>query len=214
MKNQGFILAKEGVPWLLAGLCLTALSILLQWTGIAWFTGLLTVFIAFFFRNPKRHSPQQQGLIIAPADGKICQISETYEKRFLKESRTRVSIFMSVLNCHINRSPVTGTIIDNYYHPGKFHLALVDKASDSNEQHALLLEDEQKNRFVVVQIAGFIARRIVSYIKKGDFIQRGARFGIIQFGSRVDLYLPKNATLRVKEGQTVRGGETVIGAIS
>lgn len=213
MQNQGFIIAREGIRWILLGAVLTGFMMVLHWTTAAWLFGGLTLFVAFFFRNPYRRTPQQKGLIIAPADGKICMITDVVERRFLNQPRKRVSIFMSVLNCHVNRSPIEGRVIGTHYHPGKFHIASHDKASDFNEQHTILMEDDRKNRFVIVQIAGFVARRIVSYIKEGDLLKCGQRFGLIQFGSRVDIYLPPQATLRAKEGQTVRGGETVIGEI-
>ncbi len=213
MQNQGFIIAREGFPWIGTSLLLTLILLILKALLPAIFLGVLTLFIISFFRNPKRITPSQQGLIIAPADGKICLITDAYEKKFLKDTRCRVSIFMSPLNCHINRAPITAKVLDTYYHAGKFHLASVDKASDLNEQNALLLEDVQKNKFVVVQIAGWLCRRIVSYAKVGDELLRGQRFGLIQFGSRVDLYLPPQVSLKVKVGEAVRGGKTVIGTL-
>ena len=140
MQNQGFIIAREGFKFIAIGLALTLLSIQLGWMPLAWVMAGFTIFVTCFFRNPKRHIPQEQGLIIAPADGKICQISEAYEKRFLREPRKRISIFMSVFNCHINRSPISGKVTDTHYHPGKFHIASVDKASDLNEQNAVCIE--------------------------------------------------------------------------
>lgn len=213
MRNHRFIIATEGLPWIGASLILTIFLALIGWSFLAWLTGGFTIFITSFFRNPHRHPPEQKGLIISPADGKVCMITNAYEKRFFKEPRKRISIFMSVLNCHVNRSPISANIIDTHYHPGKFHVANVDKASDLNEQHALLMEDENKNRFVLVQIAGFIARRIVSYVKVGDQLKAGDRLGIIQFGSRVDLYLPHHATVTVKQGEKLYAGETVLGMI-
>ena len=213
MQNQGFIIAREGFRWIGIGFFLTLLLIILKATWAAIFLGILTLFIVSFFRNPKRSIPAQQGLIVSPADGTICLITDAHEKKFLKEQRRRVSIFMSPLNCHINRAPISAKVLDTYYHPGKFHIASVDKASDLNEQHALLLEDDQKNKFVVVQIAGWLCRRIVNYTKAGHTLTRGERFGLIQFGSRVDIYLPPHASLQVQVGQSVRAGETVIGIL-
>jgi len=211
MQNQGFIIAREGFKFILIGLGLTLLSVSLGWDVLATILGGFTLFVVFFFRNPNRQAPNSEGLIISPADGTICKIEDVHEKRFLKEPRKRVSIFMSVFNCHVNRFPVNGKVIDTQYNPGKFHMAMVDKASDLNEQHTILLEDNRQNRYVVVQIAGLIARRIVSYVTSGDTLKVGQRFGLIQFGSRVDLYLPKNAAVRVKVGEKVKGGETVLG---
>ena len=213
MKNQGFIIAREGFKWIGIGTLLTLLLIIFNAKLVALFSGFLTLFIISFFRNPKRHIPSQEGLIVSPADGKICLITQAHEKKFLKEPRRRVSIFMSPLNCHINRAPISGTVLDTTYSAGKFHVASVDKASDLNEQSALLLEDDQKNKFVVVQIAGWLCRRIVSDAKAGDRLGRGQRFGLIQFGSRVDIYLPQKASIQVQVGQSVRAGETVIGKL-
>lgn len=213
MRNQGFIVAREGIKWLLSGFLITLFFFLVKWPAAAFIFLGLTLFIAFFFRNPKRDIPNQPGIVLSPADGKICMITEAYEKRFLKEKRKRISIFMSVFNCHLNRSPVEAKVIDTHYHPGKFHLANVDKASDLNEQHTILLEDQATHRYVLVQIAGFLARRIVSYVKTGDCLKRGELFGIIQLGSRVDLYLPENVNLKVTVGDSVYGGETVLGVI-
>ena len=213
MKNQGFIIAREGFKWIGIGVLLTLVLIILKAPLFAIFSGILTLFIVSFFRNPKRSIPSKPGLIVSPADGKICLITEAHEKKFLKEPRRRVSIFMSPFNCHINRAPISGKVLDTSYSAGKFHVASVDKASDFNEQSALLLEDEQKNKFVVVQIAGWLCRRIVRYVKVGDCLLRGERFGLIQFGSRVDLYLPPKASLQVHVGQSVRAGETVIGTL-
>ena len=197
------------------GLLLTITTVFLGGTVLAWGLGGLTLFVTFFFRNPPRTTPAEEGLIISPADGKICQIEENVlEPRFLKAPRKRVSIFMSVFNCHVNRAPISGQVKNSHYNPGKFHMASVDKASELNEQHALLLEDDRKNQLVVVQIAGWVARRIVNYLKIGDKIQKGTPYGIIQFGSRVDLYLPLQCQLRVRKGEFVRGGETVIGTLS
>lgn len=211
MKNQGFIIAKEGFKFIFLGVFLTLLSLFLNIPFLAIGFGVITLFVVSFFRNPPRIPPSEKDILVSPADGVICKITEAQEKKFLKESRTRVSIFMSPFNCHINRSPLKSKVIDTYYHPGKFHVAHVDKASDLNEQHALLLEDDQKNRFVVVQIAGWLARRIVSHVKPGDTLNRGDRFGLIQFGSRVDVYLPSGIHVLVKEGQKVKAGLSIIG---
>lgn len=214
MQNQGFIIAREGFKWIAIGSVLTLFLALLGAPFLALIMGGVTVFITFFFRNPNRQTPEKKEVIVSPADGKVCKIQDAFEKQFLKEERKRVSIFMSVFNCHVNRSPTMARVIDIHYQPGKFHLANVDKASNLNEQNIILIEDESRNRFVLVQIAGFIARRIVSYIKVGDSLRKGERLGIIQFGSRVDVYLPKNVKLKIKEGDTVRGGETILGEMN
>lgn len=214
MRNQEFIIAREGFRWIFLGLFLTAIMTFSKIFTLAFLFGLLTVFIVSFFRNPHRKIPETKDVIVSPADGTICMITDAYEKRFLKASKKRISIFMSPFNCHVNRIPWDSKVIQTYYHSGKFHFAKVDKASDLNEQYALLLEDDQKNQFVVVQIAGWLCRRIVNYVKIGDSLKRGERFGIIQFGSRVDIYLQDSVDICIKEGQKVKAGESIIGKLS
>ncbi len=212
MQNQGFIIAKEGLVWITVGLLVTLL--LYGFFGLhilPIFSAALTAFFLIFFRNPERHTPQDLATLISPADGQICQIIETNEKRFLKKTMTRISIFMSPLNCHVNRSPFEAQVKSTHYNPGKFHFAKVDKASELNEQHAFLLEDKQKREIVVIQIAGWLCRRIVSYVHPGDLVQKGQRLGIIQFGSRVDIYLPSNVEIQVKEGDSVKAGLSILG---
>lgn len=213
MQNQEFIIAKEGFPWIISGLVMMIVSLLFGWIWVFFLFLLLVIFFGFFFRNPRRTPPREKGLVLSPADGIICMVTEYPENQFLHEKRRRISIFMSPFNCHINRSPISGKVIKIFYNPGKFHLARVDKASELNEQNKLLIEDENKNQWVVIQIAGFFARRIVSRVKPGDYLTAGERFGLIQFGSRVDLYIPSQVKLVVKVGDIVKGGETILGRI-
>ena len=172
---------------------------------------LLTLFIAFFFRNPRRKIPALQDAILSPADGKIVHVGECEENRYLKERALKVSIFMSLFDVHVNRSPVSGKILERSYHPGRFLAAFVEKASLLNEQNALVLETEDRFKILLVQIAGFVARRIVCYAKAGDLVRKGEIFGLIRFGSRIDLYLPTGVKPAVKVGQHVKGGESIIG---
>lgn len=175
---------------------------------------LLPATIASFFRNPERVVPQGAGLIVSPADGKILEITECEEHRYLKSKAKRVSIFMSPFNCHFNRSPVAGKVLDCFYREGSFEAAFKPKAMESNEHHAVLLQDEQGKKWLVVQIAGFLARRIVSYVQAGFALKRGERFGLIQFGSRADLYCPLSCDIFVKAGQRVYAGKTVLGRVA
>ena len=175
--------------------------------------GLLTVWCIFFFRNPDRVTPLGDGLVIAPADGVIQMIREVsppVELALGKEPLTRISIFMNVFNVHVNRIPIDGVVINTRYHPGKFFNASLDKASLHNERMALTLETDAGARIGCVQIAGLVARRIVCDVSPGDAVRAGQRFGLIRFGSRVDIYLPRGTAALVCENQTAIGGETLL----
>ena len=204
-------MAKEGLPFLIPAAALSLLFGLLGWTILTVLGILLALFIAFFFRNPERKIPSLEKVILSPADGKVIHVGECLEDRFLKEKTLKVSIFMSVFNVHLNRSPVTGKVIRTSYNPGKFFVASAEKSSLLNEQHAFILETEDRFRVLLIQIAGLVARRIVCYAKSGDLLQKGEIFGLIRFGSRVDLYLPPEVKPIVRVGQKVKGGESIIG---
>lgn len=152
--------------------------------------------------------------MVAPADGKVVYVGECIEDRFLRERVFKISIFMSVFDVHINRVPVSGRIMDVFYRKGRFFSANLGKTSLLNEQNALFLETEDNRRVLFIQIAGLIARRIVCWIKKGDDVTKGQRFGLVCFGSRVDVFLPLETKIDVKVGQRVRGGETILGYLS
>jgi phosphatidylserine decarboxylase len=209
-KNQ-WPVAKEGLPFLLPSALLTIFLGGMGWKVLMSLGILLTLFIAFFFRNPKRKIPSLQNIILSPADGRIVHVGECEEDRFLREKALKVSIFMSLFNVHINRAPVAGKVLERSYHPGRFLVASVDKASFLNEQNALVLETEDQFEILLIQIAGFVARRIVCYAKAGDTLRKGEIFGLIRFGSRIDLYLPTEVKPIVRVGQHVKGGESIIG---
>lgn len=203
-------IAREGYPFIAIAL---AVAFLLWEMGAGIFCMLMlgvAAFVAFFFRNPTRFPPQEEGVIIAPADGRILKVTENVTAPGTGANSTKISIFMSVLNVHINRFPVTARVKQVFYSAGKFLVASLDKASEHNERNLLVLEDEKGRQFVMVQIAGLVARRIICYVKEGDFLPIGERFGLIRFGSRVDLYLPTGFTVKIKIGDKVRSGETVI----
>ncbi|MBI1908749.1 MAG: phosphatidylserine decarboxylase family protein [Deltaproteobacteria bacterium] len=206
-------IAKEGFPFIGGGALLTIFSFGL----IHWGLGLVflapTLFALFFFRNPARVIPQEPGLIVSPADGKILAVAEVDETRYLQERRRKISIFMSPLNVHVNRSPLAGRVRDLHYSPGKYLMAFHEKSSLENEQNAIIVDGEKSASVLFIQIAGFIARRIVCYLKKGDPVERGALCGLIRFGSRVDVYLPLSIAVTVKVGDRVRGGETILGRV-
>ncbi len=202
--------AREGYPLIGGSVAVTLLLLLFGWTIPAGVALALTVFVVSFFRDPERTVPTDSRLIISPADGRVIKVARIQDDRFLHGEATLVSIFMSPLNVHVNRIPTTGRVIELRYNPGKYFRAFADKASLDNEQNAVLLEDVQGRRLCFVQIAGFLARRIVCYLAVGMEVERGQRYGMIMFGSRADIYLPPAAQVRVKVGDRARGAETVI----
>jgi phosphatidylserine decarboxylase len=183
------------------------------WDPLGWVGLILSAWCLYFFRDPNRYVPQKDGLIISPADGIVSSIVKTKAPAELDlddEEMTRVSIFLNVFNVHVQRAPIAGKIEKIDYHPGKFLNASLDKASDDNERNSLVIETNEGKKIVVVQIAGLIARRIVCDAKEGQQLEAGERYGIIRFGSRVDVYLPKGVSPLVAVGQTAVGGETII----
>ena len=179
---------------------------------LAFVLTVLALWVAYFFRDPERTGDRGDRLAIAPADGKIVLITEVDEPAFVHGRALRVSIFMNVFNVHVNRYPVSGTVKYVHYNPGKFLNAAVEKSSLENEQMSVGLESGGY-RILVRQIAGLIARRIVTYSREGEHVEQGQRMGIIRFGSRVDLFLPPTSTLRVKIGEMTVAGTTVIGEL-
>ena len=203
------MIVKESIPYILVPALLGVAAAVLGFWYVAAFLGVVVLFMAFFFRDPKRVPPRDPDVIVAPADGRITRISAVVPGT---DSPTVISIFLSPLDVHINRSPIPGKIVDVLYSPGKFLMATNEKASLVNEQNALTIQGE---RITVVckQIAGILARRVVCWKAKGDNLSLGERFGMIKFSSRTDVLLPSNVTITVKEGERVRGGVTVIGRI-
>jgi phosphatidylserine decarboxylase len=201
-----------GRPFLLGGLIVIVLGLVVaHW--LAWIGLLFTLLCLFFFRDPERVPPGRPGAVLAPADGRVVSVALgrlPAELGMGMASRWRVSIFLSVLDVHVNRVPADGTITRIAYRHGSFLNASLDKASDANERNAVALRMPDGREIAVVQIAGLIARRIVCMLHEGDAVQAGARFGIIRFGSRTDLYLPEGVRPLVVEGQRMLGGETVI----
>ena len=213
MERPGnFPIAPEGFPFIIVGVMVTAVFAWLCWYLPAAFTLLLTLFIVFFFRNPVRTTPAGEKNVVAPADGQVIYLGDAVEPHLGKEM-TKISIFMSVFNVHVNRAPVTGRVLDSFYISGKFLDVRHERATFENEQSGLVIETEDGRQLVVVQVAGLIARRIVCYAGKGDQLERGKRYGLIRFGSRLDVYLPKNTDISVKMGQKTVAGETVLGIL-
>ena len=214
MQNKNQPIAREGYPFIALFGFITLVFALLGWAIPTLLLLFLTLFSVYFFRNPERIIPAGDDLVIAPADGRVIFVGDVQEDRYFKERVTKVSIFMSVFNVHVNRVPCNGRVVEMYYNKGQFLNASYDKASESNEQSGILLETDSGSKILFVQIAGLIARRIVTYPIVGDILQRGARYGLIRFGSRVDIYFPKNATVTVTLGERSVAGETILGTLS
>jgi phosphatidylserine decarboxylase len=200
-------MAKDAYPFLSAVVGLAALAFFLQWWAAGAVLCMLAGFIAFFFRDPQRTIPVDEALVVSPADGRVVRIEDLHLGEM--GSARRVSIFLSVFNVHINRLPMAGNIIDIQYRKGKFLAAFDHKASQENERNSVWLQSQQ-GKICVTQIAGLIARRIVCWKKPGDNGEKGERFGLIRFGSRVDLDLPADVELLVKVGDRVCSGSTAV----
>lgn len=215
LKKTVSLIHKEG--WKFATIFFLTSSILLMvWLPFAIIGFLLTFFVVWFFRDPDRKTPNIKNKIISPADGKICLIDKAKPpKELLMDSKEmfRICVFMNVFNVHVNRSPVKGTIREIVYKKGQFLNASLDKASEKNERNSLIIETDDNKEIIVTQIAGLIARRILSFVNNKDKIDVGERFGLIRFGSRVDIYLPEGSKAAVKIGDTVKAGETIIGSL-
>lgn len=202
----------DGYKFLAVGVGL-ALFFFWLWPPLAWVAVIVTAWIAYFFRDPPRVTPLRDGLVVAPADGRISAIEHLRPPTELglgDTERVRISIFLSVFDVHINRAPVAGRITRSLYVPGSFLNAALDKASEENERRALVITRQDGSQIGVVQIAGLIARRIVTFTGEGDTVGAGERFGLIRFGSRVDIYLPAGQGTLVAIGQRAIGGETVL----
>jgi len=215
--NKRHYIHPEG--WRFAGILFTTSMILLflsMPTALVTTGFLLTFFVLWFFRDPERDTPQDLNLIISSADGKVCLIDEAYPPEELPmeaEKMKRICVFMNVFNVHVNRSPIQGRVENIVYKKGQFLNASLDKASDKNERSSLILNSENGAKIIVVQIAGLIARRILSFVSSSDQLNQGERFGLIRFGSRVDIYMPLDAVEKCKVGDKVVAGESILAAL-
>jgi phosphatidylserine decarboxylase len=205
------IIAKEGWLFLAIAFFVSALLTYIQ-NPLSWIAWIVTLFILQFFRDPLRTKSSKKNVILSAADGKVISI-EKMTNPYTNKSSIKVSVFMNVFNVHSNKCPVDGKILEKYYFPGKFLNAALSKASQENERCAITIQTKEKKIITCVQIAGLIARRILCYKDKGDEVKAGERYGFIKFGSRVDLYLPTNASIKVNLGQTVKNTETIIANI-
>lgn len=204
-------IAREGYPLTLTSSALAVLALALGWTAVGAALALIALALAGFFRDPERIIPVEENLVLSPADGKVVSIAPAREVGVFKDAATRISIFLSPLDVHVNRMPVAGRIAEVNYQRGTFMAAYKAESSERNEQNALTIINGGGRCVGVVQIAGVLARRIVCRAKQGDSLARGERFGLIMFGSRTDTYLPKGCSVEVVEGQRVKGGETILG---
>ena len=203
---------REGIKFVII-FSFTSVILFFIYTPLGWVGIGLTIWCYYFFRDPIRTTPVRDGLLVSPADGVISLIEKTMpppELDIKKEKLTRISVFMNVFNCHVNRSPFAGEVTEINYRPGKFFYASLDKASVDNERNSLVLQIPDGRQIIIVQIAGLVARRIVSFVKLKQTLRTGQRFGLIRFGSRVDIYLPTGVQPLVCLGQTMVSGETVI----
>jgi phosphatidylserine decarboxylase len=212
MNHNGFI-AGEGFPFIIPLGVATLLAFLAGFKGISLVLLAVTLFVVWFFRNPQRNTPEKDGLVISPADGRVIRIEETTSDEQPGRTFHKISIFMNVFNVHVNRVPCSGEVRFVRYREGKFLSANLDKASAQNERNTVLLQTSDGREIMTVQIAGLIARRIVCWLKEGMQVQGGERFGLIRFGSRVEVFLPLGSTILVKVGEKVRAGETPIGEL-
>jgi phosphatidylserine decarboxylase len=211
IRSQLVPIHREGYPFI-ATFGLAALVLFFVWQPLGWLAAILTAWCTYFFRDPPRVTPLREGLVVSPADGRISRVANAVppvELGLGDAPRPRVSVFMSVFDCHVNRSPVTGRIARIAYRAGKFVNADLDKASEDNERNAFLIESATAP-IGVVQIAGLIARRIVCFVREGEAVGAGGRIGLIRFGSRVDVYLPPATVPLVAEGQIAIAGETIL----
>ena len=211
IRSQIVPVTPEGYPFI-GAFALASLILFWLWSPLGWLGTLATIWCAYFFRDPPRVTPVRDGLVVAPADGRISQVTSAVPPNDLdlgSKPLPRISIFMSVFDCHVNRSPVSGKVEKIVYHPGKFLNADLDKASLDNERNCLVIATPAM-RVTVVQIAGLVARRIVCFVRAGQSVGAGERFGMIRFGSRLDVYLPEGTTPLVATGQTSIAAETVL----
>jgi len=208
-----FPVARPGIPVIFAAAFVTAILALLGLTTTTLVSLGVTLFICYFFRDPERVIPQKEGAVVSPADGRVISVLYKENERFFDGPCLKISIFMSVFNVHVNRIPCRGEVTNIVYHPGKFFSANLDKASEQNEHNAVFLKTEEGVQMSLVQIAGLIARRIICKVQVGDQVNRGERFGMICFGSRLDVYLPQNVEPEVTVGDKVQAGTSVLGVL-
>lgn len=211
MKQARVPIAVEGYPFIFFCAFVTIVLSMLEMTFAAASGIILTGFVTWFFRDPERICPDDPTAVVSPADGKVILIEKIHDDRFVQKEVHKISIFMNIFNVHVNRFPYSGIIEKIIFKPGRFYSADTDRGALHNEYCAMTVNTEFGKKYCVVQVAGLIARRIVCWAEKKDPLHTGERYGLIRFGSRVDLYLPLDVTIAVSRGQIVRAGETVLG---
>jgi phosphatidylserine decarboxylase len=212
--HSAFPVASAGYPFIVAAVFTTAVFALLELTVLSLIGLTATFFICYFFRDPDRVVPNRTGVIVSPADGKVILAGPAENRRFFDGPCMKISIFMSIFNVHVNRIPHEGRVKTIRYFPGKFFSANLDKASSHNEHNAVFVETGDGKSICTVQIAGLVARRIICQIQEGDDVVRGQRFGLICFGSRLDIYLPPDTKLHVTAGDRVKAGTSMLGDLA
>ncbi|WP_028582964.1 phosphatidylserine decarboxylase family protein [Desulfogranum mediterraneum] len=213
MKQTSISITPEGYPFILISAFAALIFALVDLCIPALISLSLTIFSTWFFRDPARVPPEESGAIVSPADGKVIIVKETEDERFFQGPTKKISIFMNIFDVHVNRAPLAGTVTGVRFKPGSFYAADKDKAVLHNEYCAVTMETPRKQSYCTVQIAGLIARRIVCRVAPGDRLEAGQRYGLIRFGSRVDIYLPLEADIRVRVGERVRAGESLLGIL-
>ncbi len=206
------VIVKDGYPFIIAAVILTLLVLYFFGVSVAIIPGVLAAFFIYFFRNPSRSMPYDPNILYSPADGTVMAVEDIFDDEYLNEPATKVTVFLSVFNVHVNRSPIDGEIKYQRYTCGQFVPAYKKSASFENERHAIGL-DNGRMRILVTQVAGLLARRIVSWVTLGHQMKQGECYGMIKFGSSTELVVPKNVEITVKKGDTVVGGITVMGRI-
>ncbi len=204
-------IVKEALPFIAIFAFFTLVAAISRMGGLTWILLFATLGVTAFFRNPPRAIPEDPKAIVCPADGKILSVENAPSANLLAVPSRKISIFMSAFDVHVNRVPASGTVKRKAHVPGKFYVASLPKASTKNERVELVIETPDGFSLGVIQIAGRMARRIVCYPEEGDLVEKGKRFGLIRFGSRVELFLPQEVSVSVRPGQRVKGGETVMG---
>jgi phosphatidylserine decarboxylase len=205
---------EEGTPFIFISLVLAVITFLSGFEILSFILFLMTLFITWFFRNPERTPPEKENLIISPADGRVIKIEEARSDEIPGQTLRKISIFMTLFNVHVNRNVCSGQVQAIHYRQGKFFSANLDKASEFNERSTVVIKMADGRQIVTIQIAGLVARRIVWWIKENDPVQKGERFGMIRFGSRLEVFMPLDSAVLVKVGDKVRAGETPIGELT
>lgn len=213
MKREKIPVAAEGYPFIGFPALISLVAAALEMPVVSLLALLCTGFCLYFFRDPERIRPEEEGAVVAPADGRIIMVEKSRDERFTGEETWKISIFMNVFNVHVNRIPFAGRVKSVSFSPGRFYSADTERAGLENERCSLVIDTDRGYSYTMVQIAGLVARRIVCRAEPGDKVLPAQRFGLIRFGSRVDLYLPADTRVQVKNGQKVKAGETTLGVL-